>query len=128
MVVRTSRRSQWLASHPVSASWNNRIRKTQQFASAGLAPVPSQFERRHIRFDTIPPNATETGLLMTNAIADLLLNPTVTPAELQRILRSGKSSTGKALAAGEIPSFRVGRNRKIPTAWVRAKLGLVEAA
>jgi hypothetical protein len=78
--------------------------------------------------DTTPSTVTETEFLMTNAIADLLSHPTVTPAELQRILRSGKSSTGKALAAGEIPSFRVGRNRKIPTAWVRAKLGLVEAA
>jgi hypothetical protein len=65
---------------------------------------------------------------MTNAIAELLSHTSVTPAELQRIFRTGKSSIGKALAAGEIPSFRIGRLRKTPTSWVRAKLGLVEAA
>jgi hypothetical protein len=67
---------------------------------------------------------------MSNAttIAELLSRPTLTPAEVGIILRSGKSSTGRALLSGEIPSFRVGRNRKISTSWIRAKLGLTTEA
>jgi hypothetical protein len=66
---------------------------------------------------------------MSNDILTALLsNPTVTPGEFMQITRSGKNSTYKAILAGQIPSFAVGDNLKIPTAWLRAKLGLTEVA
>jgi hypothetical protein len=64
----------------------------------------------------------------TTTIAELLSRATVTPTELGMILGSGKSSTGRALQSGEIPSFRVGRNRKINTSWLKKQLGLTTEA
>jgi hypothetical protein len=60
-------------------------------------------------------------------IAELLSHVVITPGELERVLRSGKNSTSKALISGEIPSFFIGRCRKIPVSWLRAQLG-IEAA
>jgi hypothetical protein len=76
---------------------------------------------------TIPLTATETGFLMTNAIAEMLSRPTITVEEFMQITRSGRSSTYAAIAAGEIETFRVGRVHKIGTAWLKAKLGIVAA-
>ena len=62
-------------------------------------------------------------------IAALLKNPALTPKEVRRILRSGRTSTEAAIKAGAIPSFRLcpGGAIKIPTSWVRAQLGLTES-
>jgi len=62
---------------------------------------------------------------MTNAIADLLSRPTITPEEFMQITRTGRNSTYAAIATGEIKTFRVGRNHKISTAWLKAKLDIV---
>jgi hypothetical protein len=61
---------------------------------------------------------------MNDATAAILFHDTCSPSEVRRILRSGRNSTYNAIAAGEIPSFRVGNNIKIPTSWLRAKLGI----
>ena len=65
---------------------------------------------------------------MNDTIAAILSNPALTPLEVQRVLRTGRNSTYNAIKSGEIPSFRVGNNIKIPTSWVRAKLGIREVA
>jgi hypothetical protein len=57
-------------------------------------------------------------------IAELLSHPTVTPEEFMKITRSGRNSTYAAIASGEVQSFRVGRNHKISTAWLKAMLHL----
>jgi excisionase family DNA binding protein len=53
---------------------------------------------------------------------------TATPAEVQRILRCGRKAVYRAIAAKEIPSLSVGRNIRIPTAFLRTKLGMDVAA
>jgi hypothetical protein len=65
---------------------------------------------------------------MNDATAAILFHDTCSPQELRRVLRSGRNSTYNAIAAGEIPSFRVGNNIKIPTSWLREKLGLTQEA
>ena len=65
---------------------------------------------------------------MNAATAAILSYDTCSPGELRRILRSGRNSTYDAISAGEIPSFRIGNSIKIPTSWVRAKLGLTTEA
>jgi hypothetical protein len=87
--------------------------------------------RRDVRRNdttTIPPTVTETEFLMTNATAaELLSRPTITVEEFRKITRSGRNSTYAAIASGEIKTFRVGRNHKISTDWLKAKLGIVGA-
>jgi hypothetical protein len=65
---------------------------------------------------------------MNDATAAILFHDTCSPQEVRRILRSGKNSTYNAIKSGAIPSFRVGNNLKIPTRWLRAKLGIQDAA
>jgi hypothetical protein len=57
-------------------------------------------------------------------IAELLSFPTVTPEDFMQITRSGRNSTYAAIASGDIPTFRVGRNHKISTAWLKTVLHL----
>jgi len=64
---------------------------------------------------------------MNDATAAILFHDTCSPQELRRILRTGRNSTYNAIASGEIPSFRVGKNIKIPTSWLREKLGIRDA-
>ena len=66
--------------------------------------------------------------MTTDTLAALLLNPTLSPLEARRILRVGHNSIYRSLQNGEIESFRVGGKYKIPTAWLKQKLGLTEAA
>jgi hypothetical protein len=62
---------------------------------------------------------------MIDPIATILTDQfTVTPTELQLILRSGRKATYRAIAAGTIPHLRVGNNIRISTAWLRKNLGL----
>jgi hypothetical protein len=63
---------------------------------------------------------------MSNQVttAELLSHLVVTPEECARILRAGRNSTLIAIQSGAIPSFSVGRNYKIPTAWLKQQLKL----
>jgi hypothetical protein len=65
---------------------------------------------------------------MNDVTAEILFHDTCSPQELRRILRSGRNSTYNAIASGAIPSFRVGNIIKIPTTWLRAKLGITAEA
>ena len=58
-------------------------------------------------------NATTTALLD---------NATLTPAEVQVILRASRSSIYRGLNSGTIPSFRINKTVLIPAAWLRALL------
>jgi hypothetical protein len=60
--------------------------------------------------------------------AELLSRHTVTPDQCGQILGIGKNLTYLAIAKGDIKTFRIGRVHKIPTAWLKAKLGLTESA
>jgi len=44
------------------------------------------------------------------------------PQDLRKILRIGRAATYKLLAAGEIPSFKIGRTYRIPKAALAAYL------
>lgn len=61
---------------------------------------------------------------MNPATAAILFHDTCSPGEARIVLRSGRNSTYNAIKSGAIPSFRVGNNIKIPTSWLRAKLGV----
>jgi hypothetical protein len=65
---------------------------------------------------------------MTDTLAALLLNPTLSPLEVRTILRVGHNSIYNALAANEIPHFRIGGKIKIRTSWLKKQLGISEAA
>lgn len=65
---------------------------------------------------------------MNDATAAIFAHDFCSPGEARRILRTGRNSTYNAIAAGDIPSFRVGSTIKIPTSWLREKLRLSEAA
>jgi hypothetical protein len=65
---------------------------------------------------------------MNDDIAAILSYPTLTPREVQRVLRSSRSSTGNAIRNGTIPSFRIDNNIKVPTSWILTKLGLTTKA
>jgi predicted DNA-binding transcriptional regulator AlpA len=59
---------------------------------------------------------------MNDVTAAILANETLTPAEVQRILRASRSSIYRGISKGSIPSFRIDSNVRIPSAWLRALL------
>jgi hypothetical protein len=60
---------------------------------------------------------------MDDVTAAILLHKTCcTPQEVQRLLRSSRSSTYKAIRNGTIPSFRLNKAIRVPTSWLRAVL------
>jgi excisionase family DNA binding protein len=59
---------------------------------------------------------------MNSLTAELLANETLTPAEVQRILRASRSTIDRGLRDKTIPHFHLGRSVKIPTQWLRALL------
>jgi hypothetical protein len=61
---------------------------------------------------------------MTDALAALLLNPTLTPLEVRRILRVGHNAVYESIRTGQIESFRIGGKIKCPTAPIKKMLGL----
>jgi len=61
---------------------------------------------------------------MDVTVAAILASHACSPREARQILRSGKNATYAAIKAGEIPSFRIGNNIRIPTSWIREKLGI----
>jgi hypothetical protein len=64
------------------------------------------------------------GKIMNPATAAILFHDTCSPRQLMQITQSGRNSTYASIKSGETPSFRVGNNIKIPTSWLRAKLGI----
>lgn len=50
--------------------------------------------------------------------------PWLTVAELAQITREGEKAIRAAIAAGTLPSLRVGRYVRIPTAKLRQQLGI----
>jgi len=66
---------------------------------------------------------------MNEEVRKMLSNPTTTVEKAGRLFYGLCRNTAYAAAArGEIPTIRMGRLLKVPTAALRAKLGLVEAA
>jgi excisionase family DNA binding protein len=65
---------------------------------------------------------------MNETTAAILANPACTPREVRLLLRSGKNTIYAAIKSGEIPSFRIGHSIRIPTSWLRDKLGIPPAA
>jgi hypothetical protein len=65
---------------------------------------------------------------MTEELRNMLSKPTTTVEEAGRLCYGlCRNSAYTAAAKGEIPTIRIGRLLKVPTAALRAKLGL-EAA
>jgi len=54
--------------------------------------------------------------------------PWVTVAELAAILGVADHTAYEAVRIGQVPSFRIGRQYRIPTAGLRALLGLEDVA
>jgi hypothetical protein len=65
---------------------------------------------------------------MNAATTALLDNATLTPLEVQQILRASRSSVYRGIRKGSIPHFSIDGNLKIPAAWVRALLLTTVAA
>jgi hypothetical protein len=66
---------------------------------------------------------------MNEEVLKMLSNPTTTVETAGRLCYGLCRNTAYAAAAkGEIPTIRIGRLLKVPTAALRAKLGIVEAA
>jgi hypothetical protein len=82
------------------------------------------------------PNPKPTSFLstrpvaMTDVTAAILSHPTMTPREFCHVFKTGKQSLYRQLKNKTIPSFSIGNNIRIPTAWALAQLslGTTEAA
>lgn len=61
---------------------------------------------------------------MGDDIMKVLTQPTVDVAVAARVLGIGKNAAYKAREAGDIPSFKVGGQYRVPTAKLREMLGL----
>jgi hypothetical protein len=123
---------------PCQCAGVSEILNSNQIATAGVAPVSNlKTTRRNIGF-----LACERGRSMWRELAEphhskvRSMNPVTaailnhdfcSPGEVRRILRTGRNATYNALKCGDIPSLRIGGVIKVPTAWVRTKLG-IEAA
>lgn len=59
---------------------------------------------------------------MNATTAAMLDNATLTPREVQVILRASRSTVYRGLNSGTIPSFRINKTVMIPAAWLRALL------
>jgi hypothetical protein len=78
------------------------------------------------RYKSVP---IPKGAVMNEEVLKMLSNPTTTVETAGRLCYGLCRNTAYAAAAkGEIPTIRIGRLLKVPTAALRAKLGIVEAA
>lgn len=59
-----------------------------------------------------------------NRLPDPVERPWLTVAELAQITGEGEKAIRAAIAAGTLPSLRVGRYVRIPTAKLRQQLGI----
>jgi excisionase family DNA binding protein len=64
---------------------------------------------------------------MNEEMKKLLSNPTMTVSEAGKVFGMCRNTAYAAAAKGEIPTIKIGRSLKVPTALVRKQLGL-EAA
>jgi hypothetical protein len=77
------------------------------------------------RYKSVP---NSKGVVMNEEVRKMLSNPTTTVEKAGRLCYGLCRNTAYAAAAkGEIPTIRIGRLLKVPTAALRAQLGL-EAA
>jgi hypothetical protein len=65
---------------------------------------------------------------MNDTNAAILAHETLTPLEVQQILRASRSSVYRGIRKGSIPHFHIDGNVKIPAAWLRALLNLTTGA
>jgi excisionase family DNA binding protein len=61
---------------------------------------------------------------MSRLVPDPMLEPTITPPQAAEILEIGPRSAYNAIARGEMPSIRVGRTIRVPTARFLEQYGL----
>ncbi|MET3967232.1 helix-turn-helix domain-containing protein [Bradyrhizobium sp. S3.9.1] len=61
---------------------------------------------------------------MTQEYEALLARPTLTPLEAAGFLGLGKNATYDAIKRGEIPSIRIGKSIRVPTASLKALVGI----
>lgn len=61
---------------------------------------------------------------MTQQYEALLSRPTATPLETADFLGLGKNATYDAIKRGEIPSIRIGKSIRVPTAALKALVGI----
>ena len=81
------------------------------------APQPSRPGRR-VRSDA------ELLHAEAEAIRELRAHATVSIATVADALRVGRDRATTAVHKGQIPSIRVGIERRIPSAWILSQLGL----
>jgi hypothetical protein len=78
------------------------------------------------RYKSVP---NPKGVVMNEEVRKMLSDPTTTVEKAGRLCYGlCRNSAYAAAARGEIPTIRMGRLLKVPTAALRAKLGIVEAA
>lgn len=61
---------------------------------------------------------------MTQEHEAILARATATPAETASFLGLGKNATYEAIKRGEIPSIRIGKSIRVPTASLKAMVGI----
>lgn len=71
---------------------------------------------------------TKTDPITSERLAELLRMPVITVPEAGLILGISRTTAFEAARRGEIPTIRVGRSLKVPTAKLRAILGMENAA
>ncbi len=64
---------------------------------------------------------------MSSDLAQVLTQPTVDIEVAARVLGVGRSAAYRARRDGEIPSVKIGRQYRVPTAKLREMLGLTQA-
>jgi hypothetical protein len=75
-----------------------------------------------------PQPITSKGKIMNPATAAILFHDFCSPGEVRKVLRIGRNATYNAIKSGDIPSFKIGGVIKVPTSWVRTKLGITTEA
>jgi excisionase family DNA binding protein len=61
---------------------------------------------------------------MTSDIMEILQQPTCSVEEFRRVMGISKNPAYEAVKRGEVPSIRMGKRIRIPTAPLKVKLGL----
>lgn len=68
--------------------------------------------------------ATSPSSFLSERDLETLSAPTISVDDFGRVFGIGRSSAYAAVRSGEVPSIRVGRRVRVPSAWVRAQLRL----
>ena len=67
----------------------------------------------------------DKGITMTEQYTIDLARPTLTVPETAGVLDIGLNATYDAIKRGDIPSIRIGKSIRVPTAALRAMLGIL---